>query len=154
MVSNPILPSGSAVNWQGLDGDLDPPPDDEVAAKSRTSLAKKRTRTPMGERINAALLRAGMSQNQLGKLLFPNDPHDGRGRISRYISGARGQVTLDVELFQRMAQLLDVSFGWLVVGEGPMERHPEKGATHRSRPFPPGAPSMPPCDPTQRKLPG
>lgn len=79
---------------------------------------RTRQLTEMGERILAALHLCGLSQSALERELFPSDPHQGRGRISRYMTGARGQTSIDKDLFARMADLLGVDFTWLVLGRG------------------------------------
>lgn len=132
IMSAEILSIGSTVNRKELDDDAWAFADGEVGtAKHRKSLARERKLTPMGVRILAALERSHMTQNELERLLFPDDPHHGRGRVSRYMSGERGQRSLDVQLFKRMAKFLNVNFGWLVVGEGDMDPPPEPVfATH------------------------
>lgn len=97
-MSNPLLPNGSAV---------------------KTS-ARTRKLSPLGGRIYAALLARNWTQNALERTLFPDDKYQGRGRISRYMTGERGMRSLDPFLFERMADLLEVNFHWLVTGRGSM----------------------------------
>jgi hypothetical protein len=42
-----------------------------------------------------------MGQNALERALWPDDPNQGSGRVSRYMSGDRGKQTLDPLLFLR-----------------------------------------------------
>lgn len=116
-----ILPYGSAVNRKELDAENDSFVDEEVpASKPRKSLARARMLTPMGQRILASLEHVKMSQAELERQLWPDDKHRGRGRISRYMSGERGQRSVDPMVFDRMAEILGVDFRWLLTGKGEM----------------------------------
>lgn len=82
---------------------------------------RTRVSTPLGDRLLAAMHYAGgLSQAELQRVLWSDDPHQGRGRLSRYISGQRGQHTIDPLLFQRMADVLGVDYTWLTTGRGEM----------------------------------
>lgn len=60
------------------------------------------------------------SQNELERLLFGENASKSRGRISRYVTGARGTSSLDPALFEKIADALGVDYHWLMTGRGRM----------------------------------
>jgi len=77
----------------------------------------------IGQRIRAARKERGFNQEELSLRLGIH-----RNSLLRYERGERG---IDVDLLTRIADTLDVSFHWLVTGEGEMERLPDVPETER-----------------------
>lgn len=77
----------------------------------------------VGQRIRAARRERGLNQEELSKRL-----HIHRNSLVRYERGERG---IDVDLLVRIADELEVSFHWLVTGEGEMEKLPDVSESER-----------------------
>ncbi|MBD3287042.1 helix-turn-helix domain-containing protein [candidate division WOR-3 bacterium] len=79
----------------------------------------------IGQRIRAARKERGLNQEELSLRLGIH-----RNSLVRYERGERG---IDVDLLTRLADALEVSFHWLVTGEGEMERLPDIPESERER---------------------
>lgn len=113
-----ILPLGSAVKRKDIDAAEELLADGEMALRKRKKSLRTNPLSPLGERIMAAMHYAGYrSQNELEHAMFGEKS---RGKISRYMSGKRGQSYIDADIFLRMANLMGVDFTWLTTGSGEM----------------------------------
>ncbi len=73
----------------------------------------------LAERLKIAIKAEGRdrSQNEIERQAGLN-----KGQLSTYASGGRGKSTFDVGKMRVLADVLHVTFDWLVFGEGPMRK--------------------------------
>jgi len=86
-------------------------------------MLKKDGSEELGQRIRTARRERGLNQDELSRSL---EIH--RNSLVRYERGERG---IDVDLLVKIADALQVSFHWLVTGEGEMARLPDVPESER-----------------------